>query len=158
MCFFTSRRDCWGRWQYRVSIINYSTSFFTCGRSYWSNRGFCMCFFSITRNCWSFSMSFLTSSWHSWSSFMSFFVSYRSNWCFCMSFFSSRNCRNCWCNRRYRSFSSVTSSMPLSRCSFFFSWSYSRRSSICTRMIRGCIFFFIFRFISHNVIFCFDLV
>ena len=133
--------------------------FFTCGRNYWSfsmsffcsTRNFRMRFFAGCRYSWCFSMSFFCG--RNYWSFSVFFGSTRS---FCMSFFSFR--WNYWCNRCYRSFCITTSSGTLSRSSFFFSWSYSMCSVICTRVIRGCIFFFIFRFISYNIVFCFDLV
>ena len=136
--------------------------FFSCTRNYWS---FCMSFFCVsffrsmcflcsTRNYRSFSMSFTCG--RNYRSFSVFFSSTRN---FCMRFFCFRwNYWFCWCNRCYRSFCITTSSGTLSRSSFFFSWSYSMCSVICTRVIRGCIFFFIFRFISYNIVFCFDLV
>ena len=136
---------------------------FTCRRNYWSfsvsffscTRNFCMSFFTCCRYNWCFSMSFACRR-NYWSFSMCFFICTRS---FCMRFFCFRwNYWVCWCNRCYRSFCITTSSGTLSRSSFFFSWSYSMCSIICTRVIRGCIFFFIFRFISYNIVFCFDLV
>ena len=129
---FTCRRNCW----------RFCMSFFGC-----------VCFFCSTRNYRSFCMSF-TCRWNCWCSFMVFFCM-TSFWCFSVFFCSARNY---WCNRCYRSFCITTSSGTLSRSSFFFSWSYSMCSIICTRVIRGYIFFFIFRFISYNIVFCFDLV
>ena len=135
---FTCRRNCW-----RFSMSFFCMSFFRC-----------VCFFSSTRNYRSFCMSFFTCRRNYWCSFMVFFCM-TSFWCFSVFFCSARNY---WCNRCYRSFCITTSSGALSRGSFFFSWSYSMCSVICTRLIRGCIFFFIFRFISYNIVFCFDLV
>ena len=141
MVFFTCRRN---RWRFSMSF--FCMSFF---------RG--MCFFCSARNYWSFSMSFFACCRYSRSSFMVFFCM-TSFWCFCVFFCSTRNYWFYWCNRCYRSFCIATSSGTLSRSSFFFSWSYSMCSVICTRVIRGCVFFFIFRFISYNIVFCFDLV
>ena len=114
-----------------------SVCFFSCTRNYWS---FCMSF-ACGRDCWCFSVFFCSTRSFS----MSFFCFRRNYWIY-------------WCNRCYRSFCIATSSGALSMCSFFFSWSYSMCSIICTRVIRSCIFFFIFRFISYNIVFCFDLV
>ena len=141
MVFFTCRWNCW-----RFSMSFFSMSFFGC-----------VCFFCSTRNHWSFSMCFFTCRRDYWCSFMIFFCM-TSFWCFSVFFCSTRNYWFYWCNRCYRSFCITTSSGTLSRSSFFFSWSYSMCSIICTRVIRGCIFFFIFRFISYNIVFCFDLV
>ena len=142
MVFFSCTRNCWC----------FSVSFFC--MSFFGG----MCFFRSTRNYWShrcFGMGFFTCCRYSRSSFMMFFSSTRNYWSFCVLFCFRWNY---WCNRCYRSFCITTSSGTLSRGSFFFSWSYSMCSIICTRLIRGCIFFFIFRFISYNIVFCFDLV
>ena len=141
MVFFSCTRY---YWSFSVSFFCVSffgsMCFFCSARNYWRNRSFCMSF-TCGRNYWSFSMLFSCT---------------RS---FCMRFFCFRwNYWIYWCNRCYRSFCIATSSGTLSRSSFFFSWSYSMCSIICTRVIRGCIFFFIFRFISYNIVFCFDLV
>ena len=124
------------------------------------NRSSFMVFFTCRRNHWCFSMSFFSMSFFGCVCFFSSTRNYRS---FCMSFFTCR--RNCWCSfmvffcmTSFWCFCITTSSGTLSRSSFFFSWSYSMCSVICTRVIRGCIFFFIFRFISYNIVFCFDLV
>ena len=141
MVFFSCTRNCWC-----FCMSFFCMSFF---------RG--MCFFCSTRNYRSFCMSFFTCRRNCWCSFMVFF-SMTSFWCFSVFFCSTRSYWFYWCNRCYRSFYITTSSGTLSRSGFFFSWSYSMRSVICTRVIRGCIFFFIFRFISYNIVFCFDLV
>ena len=141
MVFFSCTRNYWSFSMSFFCVSFFRSMCFLCStRNYWRNRCFCMSF-TCGRNYWSFSV---------------FFCSTRN---FCMRFFCFRwNYWIYWCNRCYRSFCITTSSGTLSRSSFFFSWSYSMCSVICTRVIRGCIFFFIFRFISYNIVFCFDLV